>query len=89
MNPSPKLSDFVEIAAAEYVRETGNSTLDPRWIAEFFQDCGVLEAYPRQDLVAFHALVQKAIAKAADRSAKEARLHAQRMSRRERKTSDG
>jgi hypothetical protein len=81
MRRAPKLSDYVEIAAAEYIRETGRDELDPRWIAEFFQDNGVLEFYPRQDLVAFCALVQKAVAKYADRAGKQARLHAERMTR--------
>lgn len=81
MSRMPKLSDYVEIAAAEYIREVGHGELDPRWIAEFFQDNGVLEAYPRQDLVAFGALVQKAVANYADRAGKQARLHADRMTR--------
>lgn len=80
----PKLSDYVEIAAAQYLRETGDVELDARWIAEFMQDCGVLDAYPRQDVVTFHALVQNALAKHADRSAKEARRHLERIARIER-----
>lgn len=80
----PKLSDYVEIAAAEYLRAVGDVELDARWIAEFMQDCGVLDAYPRQDVVAFHALVQKALAKHADRTAKEARRHLERIARIER-----
>ena len=40
-----KLSDYVEIAAMEYLLETGNDELDARWIAEFFQDSGVF-IYP-------------------------------------------
>lgn len=69
----PKLSDYVEAAAAEYVRETGRTELDSRWIAEFFQDSGLMEAYPRQGLVAFCALVQKVIDRDADRAARLAR----------------
>lgn len=81
MTRLPKLTDYVEIAAAEYLREVGDVALDARWIAEFMQDCGVLDAYPRQDVVAFHALVQKALAKHADRTAKEARRHLERIAR--------
>ena len=47
-----KLSDYVELAASEYFLETGRIDLDARWIAAFFQDGGVMDAYPRQDLVA-------------------------------------
>ena len=81
MKRAPKLSDYVEIAAAEYIRETGRSELDSRWIAEFFQDSGVVEAYPRQDLIAFCVQVQKAVAKYADRADKQARQHVDRMTR--------
>lgn len=89
MGRAPKLSDYVEMAAAEYIRETGRSEVDPRWVAEFFQDNGVLEFYPRQDLVAFCALVQKAVAQYADRRGKQARLHAERMTRLERRLRKG
>lgn len=58
-----KLSEYVEMAAVEYLQETGQHELDARWIAEFFQDGGVQEDYPRQDLVAFSDLVQKALIK--------------------------
>lgn len=77
----PRLSDFVELAAMEYLRETGRFELDARWIAAYFQDGGVLDAYPRLDLVAFGALVQKALAAEAERSGKAARLHRQRIAR--------
>jgi hypothetical protein len=53
----PKLSEYVEMAANEYLQETGKDELDARWIAEFFQDGGVQDDYPRQDLVAFSDLV--------------------------------
>lgn len=69
----PKLSEYVEMAATEYLLETGKTELDPVWIAEFFQDGGVQDEYPRQDLVAFCGLVQKALSKKAERAGKEAR----------------
>ena len=56
-----KLSEYVEIASREYLNETGKTILDSRWVAEFFQDSGVLDEYPRQDLVAFADLVQKSL----------------------------
>jgi hypothetical protein len=69
-----KLSDYVEMAAAEYWRETGKAEVAPLWIAEFFQDCGVMDDYPNQNLVDFHALVQKALTVNIERAAKVARL---------------
>ena len=69
-----KLTDYVEIAATEYLQETGKDELDSLWIAEFFQDYGVQADYPRQDLVAFYALVQKALTLKTDRLEKLARL---------------
>ena len=39
MPASPKLSDFVELAAAEYLRDTGRVDLDARWITAYFADC--------------------------------------------------
>jgi hypothetical protein len=56
-----KLSDYIEMAAEEYWQETGNNELESRWIAEFFQDCGVLDDHPQQDLLGFYALVQKVL----------------------------
>lgn len=56
-----KLSDYIQMAAETYFIETGNIELDALWIAEFFQDCGVQDAYPRQDLVNFSKMVQKAL----------------------------
>ncbi len=69
-----KLTDYVEIAAAEYLQETGKDELDSLWIAEFFQDCGVLDDYPTQDLVGFFALVQKALTLEVERTEKRARM---------------
>lgn len=70
----PKLSEYVEMAATEYLQETGQDELDARWIAAFFQDGGVQEDYPRQDLVAFSDLVQKALTKKSERAGKQTRL---------------
>lgn len=56
-----KLSEYVEAASNEYLLETGEADLDLHWIAEFFQDSGLLEEYPRQDLVVFADLVQKSL----------------------------
>ena len=63
-----KLSEYVETASSEYLRETGSSVLDARWIAEFYQDSGLLDDYPRQDLVAFAEMVQKALTRQAEAS---------------------
>ena len=76
-----KLSDYVEMAALEYWQETGKDELAPLWIAEFFQDCGVLDDYPNQDLVDFHALVQKALTLNIERAEKLARLQQDKSSR--------
>lgn len=81
MPPQPKLSDFVELAAAEYLRDTGRIDLDARWIAAYFADCGVIDAYPLQDLVAFSALVQKALDARAARAGTVARRHLERIAR--------
>ncbi len=69
-----KLSDYVEMAAAEYWQETGKAELDSLWIAEFYQDCGVLDDHPEQDVVGFYALVQKALTRNIERAEKLARL---------------
>lgn len=78
----PKLTDYVKIAAEEYVRERGSTELEARWIAEFFQDSGVLEAYPRQDLVAFAEMVQKELTKEDERATKKADFQLHKMIRR-------
>ena len=70
----PKLTDYAKMAADEYLQEAGNTELDARWIAEFFQDCGVQDAYPQQDLVAFAEMVQKELTKNAERATKQAHL---------------
>lgn len=76
-----KLTDYVEIAAAEYLEETGKGELDSLWIAEFFQDCGVLDDHPAQNLVGFYALVQKALALKVEQAEKLARLQRDKSSR--------
>lgn len=73
-----KLTDYVEMAATEYLQETGKDVLDSVWIAEFFQDCGVQDDYPRQDLVDFYALVQKALTIKVEMAAKQARLQVEK-----------
>lgn len=70
----PKLSEYVEMAATEYLQETGQDELDARWVAAFFQDGGVQEEYPRQDLIAFSDLVQKELTKRSERAGKQARF---------------
>lgn len=86
MSRMPKLSEFVEMAAAEFIRDTGHSDLSARWIAEFFEDNGVADAYPHQDLVAFAVLVEKALERNNERAGKEARLHLERIAARQRKS---
>ncbi len=70
----PRLSDYVDMAATEYLLETGRTELDAHWAAEFFQDNGVQDNHPHEGLVAFFALVQKELTLRADRAAKLARL---------------
>ena len=57
----PKLSEYVESAASEYFADTGEVELSARWIAEYFQDAGVADEYPDQDLIKFHDMVQKTL----------------------------
>jgi hypothetical protein len=76
-----KLSDYVEIAAMEYLLETGKDELNVHWIAEFFQDSGVLDDYPQQDLIAFNAMVQKELAKTSERAGKQTRFQLDKIRR--------
>ena len=69
----PKLTEYAEIAATEYLQETESTELDSRWIAEFFQNSGVQDDYPRQDLVAFCAMVQKVLTVKSERAGKQTR----------------
>ena len=57
----PKLSEYVASAASEFFAETGSVELNARWIAEYFQDAGVADDYPNQDLIIFYDMVQKAL----------------------------
>ena len=57
----PKLSEYVANAASEFFAETGSVELDARWIAEYFQNAGVADDYPNQDLIKFYDMVQKAL----------------------------
>lgn len=70
----PKLSEYVEMAATQYLQETGNVELDAYWIAEFFQDGGVQDEYPQQDLIAFSDQVQKALIRKSERAQKQTHL---------------
>jgi hypothetical protein len=76
-----KLTEYAEMAAAEYVEETGSFDLDARWVAEFFQDSGAQDDYPRQNVVAFFDLVQKVLTKNAERSGKQARMQLEKIIR--------
>ncbi|MFH0934481.1 MAG: hypothetical protein V1879_04690 [Pseudomonadota bacterium] len=76
-----KLSDFVEMAATEYWQETCKDELAPLWIADFFQNCGVLDEHPNLNLVDFHALVQKALTVNIERAEKLAHLQQDRAGR--------
>lgn len=76
ISPSPDFlqhlakSRLRKMAAETYLEETGNTELNAHWIAEFFHDCGVQDAYPRQDLIVFAEMVQKELAKKDERAAK-------------------
>jgi hypothetical protein len=75
----PKLSEYVRMAADEYVREHGDYELSARWVAEFFQECGVQDEYPRQDLVAFAEMVQKELVKKNEQAASKARIELEKL----------
>ncbi len=76
-----KLTDYVEMAATEYLQETGKNELDSLWIAEFFQDCGVQDDYPMQNLIDFFALVKKSLIIKIENAEKLARLQLDKSSR--------
>ena len=75
-----KISDHVEMAANEYLQETGKGELDALWLAEYFRDC-VQDDFPEQDLVAFFALVQKSLALIIEKAEKLARLQQDKSNR--------
>ncbi len=76
-----KLNEYVETAAAEYWRETGKAELDSVWLAEFYQDCGVQDDFPHENVVAFYALVQKELTQQLERAEKLARLEQEKSGR--------
>lgn len=76
----PKLSDYVQTAATEYLLETGKTELDAHWAAVFFQDSGVVEEHPRQNMVEFYNMVQKELTRRADRAGKQARMKLEKIS---------
>jgi hypothetical protein len=76
-----KLSEYVEMAAEEYLLETGRAELDSLWLAEFFQDGGVMDDFPAQNLIGFYALVQKALTLRIEKAEKLARLQQERIDR--------
>jgi hypothetical protein len=55
----PKLSEYVDSAASEYFAETGSIELNAVWTADYFQNAGVVDDFPGQDLIAFYDMVQK------------------------------
>ncbi len=76
-----KLNDYVESAALEYWEETGKRELEPLWIAEYFQDAGVMDDHPQVNVVDFHALVQKALTLNIERAEKVGRLEREKAAR--------
>ena len=70
-----KLSDYIKLAADNYFEETGSSELKAHWIAEFFHDYGLQDAYPSQSLVNFANLVQKELTRNEEQAAKKTRLY--------------
>jgi hypothetical protein len=76
-----KLTEYVEMAADEYLQETGKAELDSLWLAEFFQDGGVMDDHPGQDLIGFFALVQKMLTIKIAQAEKLARLQLEKSKR--------
>lgn len=75
----PKLSEYVANAASEFFAETGSVELDARWIAEYFQNAGVADDYPNQDLIKFYDMVQKALTLKAELARKLAEAQIQKI----------
>jgi len=81
----PKLSEYVANAASEFFAETGSVELDARWIAEFFQNAGVADEYPNQDLIIFYDMVQKALTLKAELARKLAEAQIEKLANAQRK----
>jgi len=81
----PKLSEYVANAASEFFAETGSVELDARWIAEFFQNAGVADEYPNQDLIMFYDMVQKALTLKAELARKLAEAQIEKLANAQRK----
>jgi len=81
----PKLSEYVANAASEFFAETGSVELDARWIAEFFQNAGVADEYPNQDLIMFYDMVQKALTLKAELARKLAEAQIEKIANAQRK----
>ena len=80
-----KLSEYVASAASEFFAETGSVELDARWIAEFFQNAGVADEYPNQDLIMFYDMVQKALTLKAELARKLAEAQIEKLANAQRK----
>lgn len=70
-----KLSDYIKLAADTYFEEAGSSELNAYWIAEFFQEYGLQDAYPSQSLINFANLVQKELTRNEEQAVKKTRLY--------------
>jgi len=81
----PKLSEYVANAASEFFAETGSVELDARWIAEYFQNAGVADEYPNQDLIMFYDMVQKALTLKAELARKLAEAQIEKLANAQRK----
>ena len=81
----PKLSEYVANAASEFFAETGSVELDARWIAEYFQNAGVADEYPNQDLIMFYDMVQKALTLKAELARKLAEAQLEKIANAQRK----
>jgi type VI protein secretion system component VasK len=81
----PKLSEYAANAASEFFAETGSVELDARWIAEFFQNAGVADEYPNQDLIMFYDMVQKALTLKAELARKLAEAQIEKIANAQRK----
>lgn len=81
----PKLSEYVANAASEFFAETGSVELDARSIAEYFQNAGVADEYPNQDLIMFYDMVQKALTLKAELARKLAEAQIEKLANAQRK----